>query len=197
MDDHDFSQVIENCKESLQDHELPPIVDVDGENNKVVHLSNLIDDVNTFRQFHFRNCSALIIMIDIKVVRCTFYNCNETCVFIKENVIGCIEYIRSHSCSLMYNKGVELPYIQCDESSNLAFYSQEETPTERLYVCAQCIDFKTYWNDDEHIIPVHPLDGQRVILMKDNGSYDFMERRQLDSVSEQHFMFAPPPPEDF
>jgi len=191
----DVNENINDAKKNDMKEPLK-IIDVNGKINEVINTSTLIGDENSkFRHIHFRNCINCVVNIDMKLVRCTFYRCKRMQIYIKSDLIGCIEFINSHLSTITYDKSTKLPYIQCDMSSKLVFCSNEIVPYERNYVCTQCMDIKSEWNDFTYILPAPMFTEQRIITVNhqdiDKSTFIDMKDLQKLGIIEECMMYIP------
>lgn len=145
--------------------EEPPqdlIIDINDQYRKVFMASDFVPNDGAYRHLHFRNSKECVLYIDVKVVRCTLYMCENFNVQIQSDVIGCMEYIKTHNSNLFYERSHTLPFIQCDMSSGLTFFSMEPNPIQRQYICTQCLDLNSEWNGNRVNIPYPFADNRQI-----------------------------------
>lgn len=189
----------------------PPkeIIFVENVKNKKIKIHSLLDKKETtFRHFHFKDCENVDIIVDRKTVKCSFLQCSNLNVHLQEDVIGCIEFIKTHESDIYYSKSVVIPFIQCDMSSKLTFHTpqSEKTPENRVYICTQCMDFRSEWKHSTScgvktlILPVSMFIEQLIIDVNHSLSktfkYTMKQVLKLGTIEEK-MIFAPEKKEEF
>lgn len=158
------------------------IIDVNDQHRKVFMASDFLPDDGVYRHLHFRNSKECVLYIDVKLVRCTLYECENFDVHVQTDVICCIEYIKTHHSNLFYERSHTLPYIQCDMSSNITFFSMEPNPIQRQYVCTQCMNLESEWNGKRVNLPYQMTDNRQILFNVDHSSPQIVSSSPVGNV---------------